>query len=589
MELASKPRGSVPIKQYGSLLARYLRPQLGLVIVVSVLLLANIGLQLVNPLVLRYFIDEALDGSSLDTLIAAAALFTGIALVQQVVNVVATYTSGKVGWTATNRLRADLARHCLSLDMSFHNDRTPGEMIERIDGDSTELGEFFSKFVVMILGSFLLLVGILLMLFREEWRAGLALTAFTVVILVTLGVLRNAAVGRFREVRESTAQTFGFVEERLSGREDIRTNAARRYVARRFYEHLRIWFVRHLKASLIISAVLNTTWFSFAVGTAFSLGIGAYLFRDGSITIGTVYLIFHYTNMLGQPIERFTQEMNNLQKAAGSAVRILDLFETRRLVLDGPGIELPRRALSVRFEDVSFAYNSEEAVLHNVSFELEPGRVLGLLGRTGSGKTTITRLLFRLYDPDQGRVMLDGGDIKDARISELRRSVGMVTQDVRLFHGTVRDNLTFFDSSIPDERLLEVIQDLGLADWYGTLSGGLATRLQPDGGGLSAGEAQLLAFARVFLRDPSVVVLDEASSRLDPSTERHVERAIDRLVEDRTVVIIAHHLGSVQRCDEIMLLEQGRIVEHGDREQLAKGPETRFHRLLQIGLEEALA
>ena len=191
MELATKPRNSVPIKQFASLLARYLRPQMGLVIVVSVLLLSNIGLQLVNPLVLRYFIDEALAGSPIRSLVMAAVLFTVIALVQQTVNVVATYTSGKVGWTATNRLRADLARHCLSLDMSFHNNRTPGEMIERIDGDSTQLGEFFSKFVIQIFGSFILLIGILLMLFREEWRAGLALTAFTVAILVTLVMLTN--------------------------------------------------------------------------------------------------------------------------------------------------------------------------------------------------------------------------------------------------------------------------------------------------------------------------------------------------------------------------------------------------------------
>ena len=589
MELATKPRNSVPIKQFASLLARYLRPQMGLVIVVSVLLLANIGLQLVNPLVLRYFIDEALAGSPIRSLVMAAVLFTVIALVQQTVNVVATYTSGKVGWTATNRLRADLARHCLSLDMSFHNNRTPGEMIERIDGDSTQLGEFFSKFVIQIFGSFILLIGILLMLFREEWRAGLALTAFTVAILVTLVMLRNAAVGRFRDVREASAQTFGFIEERLSGREDIRTSAAKQYVARRFYEYLRTYFQKNLKASLIISVVLNTTWFSFAVGNAVSLGVGAYLFLNGSITIGTVYLIFHFTNMLGQPIERFTQELNNLQKAAGSAVRILDLFETKKTMLDGAGIELPRRALSVRFEDVSFAYNREDAVLSDVSFEVGPGRVLGLLGRTGSGKTTMTRLLFRLYDPDRGRVLLDGRDIREARISDIRRHIAMVTQDVRLFHGTVRDNLTFFDHSIPDRRLLDVIDDLGLADWYDNLPDGLATQLQPEGGGLSAGEAQLLAFTRVFLRDPGVVILDEASSRLDPSTEQHIEQAIDRLVEDRTVIMIAHRLGSVQRCDEIMIVEQGRIVEHGDRKQLAEAPESRFHRLLQIGLDEALA
>ena len=586
---SSKPRANVPLNQYGALLARYLRPQLRLVVAVSLLLLVNIGLQLINPQILRYFIDQALAGSTLSTLVAAAVLFTGIALVQQIVNVIATYTSGKVGWTATNQLRADLARHCLLLDMSFHNERTPGEMIERIDGDATQLGEFFSKFVIQILGNFILLVGILAMLFREEWRAGLALTAFAVVILLTLVLLRNVSVARFKEVREASAQTFGFLEERLSGREDIRTNAAKLYVMRRFYEHIRIWFRKHLRASLMISFVLNTTWFSFAVGNAVSLGVGSYLFLNGHITIGTVYLIFHYTNMLGQPIEHFTQELNNLQKATGSLVRILELFRAERTVLDGRGIELRPEPLSVRFENVSFAYNQQDAVLDGVSFELAPERTVGLLGRTGSGKTTITRLLFRLYDPDEGRVLLGGNDIRDARISDLREQIAMVTQDVRLFHGTVRDNLTFFDRDVPDERFSEVIEELGLSEWYRTLPEGLDTRLQPEGGGLSAGEAQLLALTRTFLKDPSVVILDEASSRLDPSTENQIERALDRLIAGRTAIIIAHRLASVQRCDEIMILEQGRIVEQGDRRQLAQGPNTRFHELLQIGLEEALA
>ena len=558
-------------------------------IVVGVLLLANIGLQLVNPQILRYFIDEARAGSPLGRLIAAAGLFTTIALFQQVVNVFAIYTSGKVGWTATNHLRADLARHSLFLDMSFHNEHTPGEMIERIDGDANQLGEFFSTFVIQILGSALLLIGILVLLFREEWRAGLALTAFAVVTLATLIGLRNISVSRFRDVREASAQTFGFLEERLTGREDIRTSAARLYVMRRFYEHIRNWFRKSLKASLMISLVLNTTWFSYSVGTAVSLGVGSYLFLNGHITMGTVYLIFHYTTMLAQPIERFTQQLNNLQRATGSIVRILELFQAERTLLDGRGVDLPEEALSIGFENVSFAYKKEEAVLSDLSFELAPGRVMGLLGRTGSGKTTIARLLFRLYDPDVGRVVIGGEDIRDAKITDLRSDIAMVTQDVRLFHGTVRDNLTFFDSDVSDERLLEVIDNLGLSGWYGGLSDGLNTDLQPGGGGLSAGESQLLAFTRVFLKEPSVVVLDEASSRLDPSTEREMERALDKLIEGRTAIIIAHRLATVQRCDEIMVLDEGRIVERGDRERLALDPSTRFHELLQIGLEEALA
>ena len=234
----------------------------------------------------------------------------------------------------------------------------------------------------------------------------------------------------------------------------------------------------------------------------------------------------------------------------------------------------------------------KEIVLQDISFRLEPGRVVGLLGRTGSGKTTLTRLLFRLYDPDEGSICLgnstDGIDIRQLPVQELRRRVGMVTQNIQLFHATVRENLTFFDSRVPDERILEALRDLGLWEWYFSLSEGLDTELESGGGGLSAGEAQLLAFTRIFLRDPGLVILDEATSRLDPATEYLIERAVDKLVRNRTAIVVAHRLGTVQRADDIVILEDGRVCEVGERERLAEDPSSRFYHLLQTGLEEVL-
>ena len=336
------------------------------------------------------------------------------------------------------------------------------------------------------------------------------------------------------------------------------------------------------------SIVLNTTLLLFGLGNAVALGVSAYLFLQGSITIGAVYLIFHYTFLLQQPLQAFTQQMDALQRATASIIRIQELLQTKKTVNDGPGGAFPEGALSARFEDVSFAYDRGQPVLRNLSFELGPERVLGLIGPTGTGKTTLSRLLFRLYDPDDGIVRLGGKDIRDATIVELREHVGMVTQDVRLFQGTVRDNLTFLDRSVPDARLLKIIDDLGLMRWFRRLPDGLDTELRPDGGGMSAGEAQLLAFARVFLKNPGLVVLDEASSRLDRATEQLIERALDRLVRGRTVIVIAHHLVTVQRCDEIMILEDGRIVEHGERRQLADDPTSRFYKLLQTSSEGVL-
>lgn len=227
-------------------------------------------------------------------------------------------------------------------------------------------------------------------------------------------------------------------------------------------------------------------------------------------------------------------------------------------------------------------------VIQNLSFKVEPGEVLGLLGRTGSGKTTLTRLLFRLYDPARGTIRLGNKDLRQTRLADLRTTIGMVTQDVQLFHATVRDNLTFFDKSSDDERILQALDALGMRSWYESLPDGLDTMLAANGGGLSAGEAQLLAFARVFLKDPAVVILDEASSRLDPATERLLEQAIDRLLQGRTSIIIAHRLSTIQRADTLMVLEGGRVLEYGPRAQLAANSHSHFAHLLRTAHEEYL-
>jgi ATP-binding cassette subfamily B protein len=241
--------------------------------------------------------------------------------------------------------------------------------------------------------------------------------------------------------------------------------------------------------------------------------------------------------------------------------------------------------LDVACEGVSFGYDPTAPVLHDLSFRLAAGRTLGLLGRTGSGKTTLTRLLLRLYDPQAGAVRLGGRDLRAVQAAALRRRVGVVPQEVRLFAATVRDNVTLFDAAVPDDRVLEVLDELGLGAWCRALPAGLDTELPPGGGGLSAGEAQLLGCARVFLHDPGLVILDEASSRLDPATAGRVARALDRLLTGRTGIVVAHRLATVRRADDILLLEGGRVVEHGPRARLAADPGSALARLLRAGLE----
>ncbi|MDP9374555.1 MAG: ABC transporter ATP-binding protein/permease [Chloroflexota bacterium] len=574
----------IPLGSYWSLLAGYLRAQRGRVALLALLLFGGIALQLVNPLILRFFIDAALAGAATATLTSAATSFIAIALVGQTISLAETYVAEQVGWSATNALRADLTRHCLDLDLGFHHAHPPGALIERVDGDVTVLANFFSRFAIAVLGNLLLLVGILAVLFGVDWRAGLILSAFALVVLLALHRLQGVAAPRWRALRGASADLYAFLEERLAGTEDLRANGAVAYTLGLLDPLLGDMLRRLRAASVAGGASWLTTVMLFALGTAVALALGAALFRAGAITLGTVYLIFSYTEQLRRPIEQLTRQVQDLQQASAGIARVRELLDTESAVADGPGAALPAGALALTFDDVSFGYTAAGPVLRDLSFHLPAGRTLGLLGRTGSGKTTLARLIFRLYGPGAGVVRVGGVDVRDLRLADLRARVGLVTQDVQLFAASVRDNLTFFDRCIPDERLLQVLAELGLQPWYRALPAGLDTPLAPDS--LSAGEAQLVALCRVFLKDPGLVILDEAAARLDPATEALLERALDSLLAGRTAIVIAHRLATVGRADDILILEGGRAVEHGPRERLARDPRSRFARLLQSGLAE---
>jgi ABC-type multidrug transport system fused ATPase/permease subunit len=609
------------------LLSRHIRPQRGRFSLLVVLLFTSIGLQLINPQILRSFIDTALGGGELRALTLAATAFVVIALVQQVVGISVNYLGQSVAWTATNALRLELAEHSLGLDMSFHNAHTPGELIERIDGDVAAMADFFAQFVITLIGNLALLVGILIAIFIEDWRAGLGFAGFAAVSLVLLGRMRDIAMPEEKARRKGEAEMYGFIEEQLSGTEDIRANGAVPFSLRKLGILQAVIFKANYRAHYKEWLIHIVMGISLLAGNLIALGSGYWLYQLGAITLGTVYLFVHYMNMLEMPIYSLTREMEAFQMIGACVERLSELRQVRPSVTEGDLAQLPAapapaqihgyaqnasllaaslapaspggnghrgasapQGLRLAFEHVTFAYadGAGEAVLEDLSFALPPGRVLGLLGRTGSGKTTLTRLLLRLFDPTQGAVTLNGVDLRRLTYAALRREVAIVTQEVQLFRASVRDNLAFFDASIADERILAAIQELELGDWYTALPEGLDTLLEEGGAGLSAGEAQLLAFTRILLRSPGLVILDEASSRLDPHTERRIERAITRLIQGRTAIVIAHRLSTVQRADEILILENGRLLEHGERLKLASNPDSRFASLLQTGLEEVL-
>ena len=577
------------------LLGRYLRSRWRWVALLALLVGLRIGLQLLNPQVLRSFIDRVGAGSPLRDLTAIGLLFLGLALTNQVASIAQAYVGENVAWAATNELRADLALHVLRLDMSFHKGHTPGELIERIDGDVAALANFFSRMVLRLVSSALLAAAVTVLLFLEHPLIGLVAAVYVTLTLIVLRGVNRAAVAAWDQDRQAQAELYGYVGERLGGTEDIRANGAEPYVLARLYPIMRRVGEVRRRAWVIRSAAFNAGTLVYLLAQVATLALSATQYSRGQTTIGSVYLVLSYIALLQGPMERIRREIGDLQLASANIRRVRVLFTTRSALVERDQAALPRGPLSVAVDQVSFRYNDDrgqtgEDVLTGFSLDLAAGKMLGVLGRTGSGKTTLTRLLFRMVDPTAGEIRLGDVSIADVPLEDLHRHIGLVTQEVQLFQASVRDNLTMFDPAIPDSRILQALDELGMGAWLQQLPHGLDTELEAGGQNLSAGEGQLLAFARVFLKDPGLIMLDEASSRLDPATEQLLERAITRLLRGRTAIVVAHRLATVQRADEIADSgSRAHVVEHGARAALAADPCSRFHHLLQTGLEEALA
>ena len=607
-----------PLAEHSRVLRIYLRPQWVRVLALSSLILAGIGLQLLNPQVIRYFIDATQSGGASPMLMVAALLYLMIGLAHHGLSLATVALSLDVGWRATNALRSDLLRHVLSLDISFHKAHTPGALIERIDGDVSALGDFFSQFFVRVAANIVLVGALLVLVMRTSLAAGAALVVYVSAVVFVLIYVQRIGVQRWNEARDAWGEQMGLIEETYTGAEDVRGVGAEPYMLYRLYGAMRSLTDKARRGWMAQALGYAATNFLYVAGYALGLALGSILYVRGDVTIGAAFVLVYYVGMLADPLDALRGQGEVLQHATVGLRRVDELLARHAQIVSSAETSLPDGPLGVDLDHISFTYQDVEPAetasaneegnqqslpahhftaapiqhprtLHDVSLTLLPGRVLGVLGRTGSGKTTLTRLLYRLYDPGAGAIRLGGADLRSVRLSDLRQRVGVVTQDVQLFHASLRDNITFFDATIADARIEAALSELGLLDWVRAMPDGLDTQLAAGGVGLSAGEAQLLAFTRLLLRDPGLVILDEAASRLDPITEARLEGAIDRLLRNRTAVIVAHRLHTVGRADDILILAEGRVLEYGERTMLAANPNTQFARLLRSGLEEVLA
>ncbi|MCK5298055.1 MAG: ABC transporter ATP-binding protein [Candidatus Heimdallarchaeota archaeon] len=579
---------SPSLKYTISLLRKYLKPYIGQVVILGFLLVLYNGIQIANPQIIRIYID-AVFAETLDTkaIMYASLMYIGFSLVHRGIYIVVRYLSQNLAWATTNDLRVDLTNHCMNLDMTFHNQYKTGEMIERIDGDSSSLSEFFSTFSIYFFGSLILLIGVLTAVFIEKWVYGVFFLGFAFLALIAFYFVRNVSSPLWKKARESTTALFGHIEESVSGLEDIKGNGADEFLMKRFHEVSQTDFKNKNKAMIV-----SRTYYAINVTMRAILNIGIlvvsyYLAAFLDTSPGVIYLLLTYGTNLLWPLRLLLWQIEQLQNSLANIERINEFFQIETKIIDDGETVFPEGKVSLAFDNLDFGY-SENLVLKDISFNLEPGRKIGLVGQTGSGKTTLARLVFRLYDPKSGKIRVNGINTRNFPLKELRSNVAYVTQDVELFKASIRDNVTFFDKEIPEEVILDIFKDIGLEKWYNDLPNGLETIILSDECGLSAGEEQLLALTRAFLKNPKIVVLDEASSRLDPATERQIEIALEKLLHGRSAIIIAHRLTTLHKVDDVLILSDGEILEYGTREELAKNPKSEFSQLLQKGIEEVL-
>jgi ATP-binding cassette, subfamily B, bacterial len=563
-------------------LVQMLRPYRRRWSVVAGIVLIGAALTVVGPLLVQRLIDEARAGTTQDVVFRLAVGFLIINALAQAVHVVVVGLGTTTAWRTTNDLRLRLTRHVLSLDHDFHRRHTPGELIQRVDGDVTAVSDFFGKVLPRALAAALMLVGIVAVLLANDWRLGLGMIAYVAVAVGVILLGRHRAVDESAEEMGSYARLYGGIEERLTAGEDLRANGAGAHAMWRF-----VGETSEVVASAVRRerAFLRMWWAvqgAVSVGSAGCVVISAVLVGRGSMTIGTAFLLLQYVLLIERPLEELVEQLETVQKANGAMVRVIALQNVRATIVDRGTVSPPPGAMSVALADVTFAYDDDAPVLHNVSLQLDAGRSLGVVGRTGSGKTTLSRLLTRLVEATDGSVTLGGVPIADIPLRELRRRVAMIPQEVELFHGTVRDNVTLFDPAPADDAVQAALTEVGLIG----LAADIHRQLGAGGAGLSAGEAQLLAMARIWLRQPDVMVLDEATARVDPHTESLLESAVTELMRGRTTVIIAHRLSTLKRVDDIAVFEHGALVEHGSRQLLATDESSRFAQLLRLALED---
>ena len=583
-------------------LLTYVTPYRGTFISLIVLTVVTAVLGTVRPALIQRMVDVDITNNDWAGLNRSTLWLLGLLLVHTLVSYLQTYYGGWLGQYIVRDIRTDLFRHLLSLKLSFF-DRTPiGVLVTRNISDVETLADVFSEGLAAMVGDLLQIVFLMIFMFWTNWQLALISLSVIPLLLFSTYVFKEKVKGSFQEVRNAVAKLNSFVQEHLTGMNVVQifNNEDREY--RKFkainQEHTKA----NIKSVLYYSIYFPVAEVLGAIGVGLLVWYAAQGQIEGSISKGALIAFIMYNALFFRPIRQIADRFNTLQLGLVSTERLLKLLDSKDLISTSGTILVPQLQGEVEFDHVWFAYNRQDGeatpqdskatepewVLKDISFHVKPGQTVAFVGATGAGKTSIINLLSRFYDIQRGSIKVDGEDLREYDLSQLRRQIGVVLQDVFLFAGSIRANITLGNPDIGDTKIWEAAALVGAQRFIERLPGGLDYPVMERGATLSVGQRQLISFVRALVYEPRVIVLDEATSSVDSETEEMIQGAIDKLMEGRTALVIAHRLSTIQKADRIIVLDHGEIKETGTHEELLRlgGYYAQLYRMQYKGNEQ---
>jgi len=550
---------------------RLLRPHRRGLAAIAVLVALQAGGMVAGPALVRYGIDDGVVAGDLGALDRAAALFVSAAVLAYVSGRLAIRAVARVGEAFLLDLRQRVFSHQLSLSMDFFDRNRTGTLVARMTADVEALQELVGQGLTMFVVNSLLLTGAVVVMIGMSWQLALGILVVAPMVARATSRFRRDSNVAYLQLRESVGTNLSTIQEGLAGVRVVQAFNQEGAVVDGFHTTNERLFGANMRTERIAARYFPRIELAQGISIAVILGLGGHLSTRGTVTVGTVAAFVLYLQNLFEPIQQLSQLFNQLQASAASLHKLYGLLDEQPAVAERPGaVDLPERG-RLEVEQVSFAYGAGPPVLRDVTLAVEPGERLALVGPTGAGKSTLAKIMARGYDPTSGTVTYGGVALGDGTLRSLRRRIVVVPQEGFLFSGAIRDNLLVGRPDATDEDVASAIDVLGLRPRFDAFPGGLDAEVRERGANLSAGERQLVSLVRAALADPGVLVLDEATSSLDPGTEQVVEAALERLMAGRTVVLIAHRLSTAARADRVAVVSGGRLVEHGTHAELVAG------------------